>query len=65
MTCRCCLCAQDITIVFADVDLFGSVTVYDIWAQVGVFRAPRTGVWGVDRVGLGLRVSAWGSTRVA
>ncbi len=36
--------AQDITIAFADVDLFGSVAVYDIWAQksLGVFTTSYT-----------------------
>lgn len=36
--------AVDITINFADVDLFGAVSVYDIWAQqsLGVFRSSYT-----------------------
>jgi hypothetical protein len=36
--------AADITIIFADVNLVGNVSVYDIWAQqtVGVFSTSYT-----------------------
>ena len=36
--------AQDITVTFADLDLFGPIAVYDIWAQedLGVFTGSYT-----------------------
>lgn len=38
--------AQNITLTFSDIDLYGSVTVYDIWAgqTVGVFTGSYTAV---------------------